>query len=243
MKISIVDDSKSDRLLAKKWTQTYFSERTNQLNIAPIFHEFDSGESFLESGEVCSCELLILDIYMQKLTGLDVAKRVLALNKSCNIILFTSSEDHQLDGYSIHAIGYVMKPVDQHINALYRALDYVVEKMELDKAHICANTAFGSQRLYFRNISHIDCINRIVNIHLTGQTLEIYGKYKDYQNAFLSDSRFIECNRNLIVNLDYVDSIKDDDFILTTGDCIPISRRKKVTTLEYYMTYFINRIG
>ena len=243
MKIAIIDDASSDRTLVKKWINTYFDERENEYLKAPDYDEFKDGESFLDDFTPGSYDLLILDIYMNKLSGLDVAKRVSAIDKSCNIILFTNSKDHQLDGYIIHAIGYVLKPVGKHLNALYAALDYVIEKMEMDKASISVKTAFGDLTLQFRNIFYIDCINRTVNIHLPSQTLEVIGKYKDIRHTFLSDNRFLECNRNLIVNMDYVDRLSEDDFVLKSGEYVPISRRKKVTALEYYMKYFINRIG
>lgn len=242
MKIAIIDDTASDRMLAKKWIDTYFKEKENTFLAVVEIYEFENGESFLENFTAGLYDILILDIYMHRLSGLEVAKRVSAIDKSCNIILFTSSKDHQLDGYIIHAIGYVMKPVDKHLNALYTALDYVIEKKEMDQAGLTVKTAHGDLTLHYRNIFYVDCINRTVNIHLPQQTLEVSGKYKDYQHIFLSDSRFLECNRNLIVNIDYVDRLYEDDFILKSGECIPISRRKKVSVLEYYMKYFINRV-
>lgn len=242
MKIAIIDDTASDRMLAKKWINAYFKEKESLALTRPEIDEFKNGESFLEAFTAGVYDLLILDIYMDRLSGLDVAKRVSAMDKACNIILFTSSKDHQLEGYIIHAVGYVMKPVDKHLNALYTALDYVIEKKEMDKSGLTVKTSHGDLKLHYRNIVYVDCINRTVNIHLSNQILEINGNYKDYQPIFLTDSRFSECNRNLIVNMDYVDRLYEDDFILKSGECIPISRRKKVSVLEYYMKYFINRV-
>lgn len=80
-------------------------------------------------------------------------------------------------------------------------------------------------------------------LHLVDGELKLLGKYSDYESIFLADQRFLECYRNVIVNMDYIDIPLDYDFILKSGEKLPISRRKKANVLERYMTYFIRKRG
>ncbi len=241
MEIAIVDDIKDERFLIKNHTDKYFKERTERYDVTPHFREFKNGEDFLKSYIPGKYQLVFLDIYMDKLTGIDVAKRIASLDKACSIIFFTSSNEHLLEGYDVHAVGYILKPVENHIASLYTALDYVSSKMELDQKGLTVPTNYGDLFLYYRNILYLECIDKTLYFHLIDRTLKVVGRYKDYQHVLLSDDRFLECYRNIIVNMNYIDAPIDCDFILKSGEKIPISRRKKASVMGKYMFYFINK--
>lgn len=243
MEIAIVDDLVEDRAIIRHLANKYFEDRKELYDISPNFAEFESGEAFLENYASSKYEIVFLDIYMNKLTGMDVAKRIAALDRNCSIIFFTTSDEHQLEGYGVHAVGYIMKPVVDHIPSLYTAMDYAASRLQMDKAGIRVLTDCGEVHLYYRNILYIDCIDRTVYIHLADRVLKVCGKYREFQNSFLSDSRFLECYRNVIVNMDYIDTPLDCDFVLKSGEKLPISRRKKSNVMENYMMYFIKKRG
>lgn len=243
MKIAVVDDLKNERTLICQYILKYFHDRKDIYEVSPELIEFVNGEAFLSDFKPRKYEIVFLDIYMEKLTGIDVAKKIAALDRNCSIIFFTTSNEHQLDGYGVHAVGYVMKPVSEHLPALYTAMDYAASKLQMDQGHIIVKTSVGELDLYYRNILYIDCIDRIVHLHLTDKVLKLLGKYDDYEKTFLSDSRFLECYRNIIVNMDYIDIPMDYDFILKSGEKLPISRRKKNAVLGSYMSYFLKKRG
>ena len=243
MEIAIVDDIKDERTLVRKLTSQYFQEGKALYDIDVHFDEYEDAESFLESYTPGKYKIVFLDIYMKQLTGIDAAKQIAALDTDCSIIFFTTSDEHQLEGYSVHAVGYIMKPLTDHLPAFYTAMDYVLGKLHLDTASITVPTDYGELNLYYKNIMYIDCIDRSVCIHLPNSTLKISGKFQHYERTFLSDTRFLLCYRNIIVNMDYIDRPIDCDFILKSGEKLPISRRKKSPVLESYMTYFIRRRG
>lgn len=243
MKIAIVDDSKEERGLVKNLVDKYLGERKELYNITPNFSEFESGEDFIKNYVPSKYKIVFLDIYMDKLTGIDVAKRIASLDRDCSIIFFTSSDDFLLEGYAVHAVGYILKPVEDHIPSLYTAMDYILDKIDMDKKGFEVLTDYGRLYLYYRNVLYIECNDKTVYIHFIDKTLKVLGKYKDYQKTLLSDNRFLECYRNIIVNMDYIDTPIDCDFLLTSGEKIPISRRKKSSVMEKYMIHFIKKVG
>ncbi|GMQ62006.1 LytR/AlgR family response regulator transcription factor [Vallitalea maricola] len=243
MRIAIVDDLKNERTLVQKLASQYFDDRKTLYDVTPHFEEYETGERFLENYIPGKYEIVFLDIYMDKITGIDVAKRIATFDKDCSIIFFTTSDEHQLDGYSVHAIGYIMKPISDHLPAFYTAMDYAASRLLMDQAGITVTTDCGEIYLHYRNIVYIDCIGRTTYFHLTNMDLTVLGKFKDYQPIFLADNRFLECYRNIIINMDYIDRPDNDDFILKSGEKLPISRRKKATVLENHMTYFVKKRG
>lgn len=243
MKIAIVDDAKEQRNALIPIVKQYFEDRKERFIISPEWKEYDSGEDFLLQFKPKYFELVFLDIYMKEMNGINVAKRVAALDKNCGIIFFTTSDEHQLEGYGVHAAGYIMKPVSDHIPFLYTAMDYIMDKLQPDISGITVQTDFGELHLYYHNILYLDCTGRKLHLHLTNYDINIMGKYEDYQQQFLSDSRFIECYRNIIVNMDYIEAPLDCDFVLRNGERLPISRRKKAEVMGIYTKHFIYSSG
>lgn len=243
MKIALVDDLASERETVRRLIFNYFNLHKKQYNILPDFYEFDSGEAFLETFQPGEFEIVFLDIYMKELNGVEVAQQLVTLDTNCSILFFTTSMDHMLDGYDVHAIGYILKPVVDHITSLYMAMDRVMEKHNFDHSSLCIVTPHGSHSVLFRNIVYLECSTRSLFLHIHSDKICICGKYADYSTTLLNDKRFLECYRNIIVNMDYIDVALESDFILKSGEKIPISRRKKAEVMEKYMAYFIEKRG
>lgn len=241
IEIAIVDDLAAEREEVRRLILEYFAVHNEHYGITPVFSEFESGEAFLSTFQQGKYQLVILDIYMEQLSGIDVAEKIVSLDKKCNIIFFTTSSDHMLDGYDVHAIGYVLKPAVEHRTALYKALTHAMDNLNIDNSSTSVLTEFGENIVFYRNIVYLESSLRNLYLHFSSDTIKVSGKYSDYSDRLLADKRFLECYRNLVVNMDFIDTPFESDFILKTGEKIPISRRKKVEVMEKYTTYFIER--
>lgn len=239
--IAIVDDLRTERDEVRSLILKYFLTHEDYYGITPIFSEFKSGEAFLNTFQQGIYQIVLLDIYMEQISGIDVAKRIVSLDKKCNIIFFTSSTDHMLDGYDVHAIGYVLKPVNANHTALYKALTYAMGKLHIDNSTLSLVTEFGDHTIFFRDIVYLESSSRNLYLHFASDTVLVLGKYSDYAKRLLDDKRFLECYRNVVVNMDFIDTPLDCDFILKTGEKVPISRRKKPEVMQKFTTYFIER--
>jgi FixJ family two-component response regulator len=78
------------------------------------FKSFRSAESFLEDGGYTNNDLLLLDINLPQMSGLDLLNRLSADKKHINAIVITSLENEQIRescrGYGVKA--FLRKPVD-----------------------------------------------------------------------------------------------------------------------------------
>lgn len=239
MNIAIIDDAKNQRQEVKKLVFDYFQD-SKLCSLANLsITEYGSGEDFLIDFCQGKFQLILLDIYMNDLNGIAVAAKLREADRRCGIILITSSFDHMLDGYDIKAAGYVLKPLSKNKASLYRALNNAIEDLNLDTVAIDVQTRSGHSLILSKNIIYFECVVRSLYIHLPHDVLSVFGKYDDYKIQLLADPRFLECYRNIIVNMKYVESKVANDFLLTTGERIPISRRRKNDVLEQYTNYII----
>lgn len=241
MRIAVIDDSPQDREAAIMLAKEYFSQRKEYENLQVSFDEYDSGEAFLESYIKGVYDILFLDIYMKSLTGIDIARKISLSDENCHIIFLTGSEEHYPESYEVHAKGYVTKPLKSPSFSFCNAMDYVMKQLSLQFPGL--NITLNSMEAFctFKNIMYFEMNNSRLYLHLLEKTLELSGKYSNYSQELLKDNRFLECYRNLIVNMDYIQSCDGNNFLLKNSEKLPISRRKKQTVLNQYMKYFLGK--
>ena len=72
---------------------------------------FQSGYEAIEFLQNGHCDVAFLDINMRGINGLNLAKRIKDINPLCNLVFVTGYSEYAADALSMHASGYVIKPV------------------------------------------------------------------------------------------------------------------------------------
>lgn len=241
MRIAVIDDDPRDREAAIILAKEYFKQRKEYENMQVSFDEYGSGEAFLKSYIKGVYDILFLDIYMKSLTGIDVARQICLSDENCHIVFLTGSEEHYPESYEVHAKGYVTKPLSSPSFSLCNAMDYVMKQLSLQFSGL--DVSFNGTNAFcaFKDIMYFEMNNGRLYLHLLERTLELSGKYLNYSQELLKDSRFWECYTNLIVNMDYIQNCDENNFLLKNSEKLPISRRKKQMVLNQYMKYFLGK--
>ena len=74
---------------------------------------FDDQDELLGEAEKNGCDIAFLDIHMRGMNGVELAKRLKEINPKMNIIFVTGYSEYAGDAMSLHASGYIMKPVNK----------------------------------------------------------------------------------------------------------------------------------
>ncbi len=118
MKIAVCDDDiqciAQVCALLEQWSQ--------QKKIALTLYHFSDGDELLRAPQKHCMDLLILDIIMPLLSGLDTAKELRNKDDHTPIIFLTSSKEYAVDSYEVHALHYLLKPVSP--TQLFDSMDY-----------------------------------------------------------------------------------------------------------------------
>ena len=119
LNISVCDDERAEITYLTNLTRKWAEIR----GISAHFSTFESAESFLFSYEDDkSTNLLLLDIQMKEIDGVELARRIRADNEAMQIIFITGYSDFMAEGYDVSALHYLMKPVNE--NKLFEVLPY-----------------------------------------------------------------------------------------------------------------------
>ena len=82
----------------------------------------------LEEVADAQIDIAFLDIEMPVVNGIQLAKKIKAINPKINIIFVTAYEDYALNAYNLHASGYIVKPVNEDkIRREFDNLRYPIE--------------------------------------------------------------------------------------------------------------------
>ena len=74
---------------------------------------FRKPRELLEAAQLDGCDIAFLDIHMRGMNGVELAKKLKGVKPKMNIIFVTGFSDYAGDAMSLHASGYIMKPVNK----------------------------------------------------------------------------------------------------------------------------------
>ena len=105
-KIGICDDNQNDSEYLAELLQTWAKQSGYSLNI----ETFLSAESFLfHYAEEKAYDILLLDIEMGEMDGVELAKRIRQENDTVQLVFITGYPDYIGEGYEVAALHYLMK--------------------------------------------------------------------------------------------------------------------------------------
>ena len=179
-------------------------------------------------------DIIFMDIQMPGIDGMRAAERLRAIDSTVVLIFVTSLAQYAIQGYSVGALDYILKPVSYPALALklQRAVSYCVQHKELG---IVISTNDGMVRLGERQIKYVEIYNHHILYHTTQGNYSAYGTLKQVEQA-LPETGFFRCNNQCIINLGYVTKI-DGYNAIVDGKTFTISRLRKKDFLKELHCY------
>ena len=244
MNIAIVDDERIELNAAENYIKEYLRENWSTLEAEVSIRTFTSAKEFFDVFKPGFFQLVILDICMDDIDGMQVAQIIRARgDDDANIVFLTGNDNFVLLGYRVFAVGYFIKPLVRHAQEFAKTFEHIFRKINAEVPELIVTADGTNFSVPLRNIFYVDIDYRHrLCVHLAdGKTFVTADKYVDFAKILLADERFLECYHRIIINMDYVKSMEKDDFILMDGTSIPISQRKKKEVKVSYMRYFAHK--
>lgn len=196
-----------------------------------------SSEQFLfESEDKAPYDVLIFDIQMKNMNGMELAKTL--RNRGCDsiIIFITGVPDYAIEGYEVGAVRYILKPVKEDV--LNGLLDSAFEERQ-KKAEDFFLLGQGSdfEKISFEKILYIEARGHYVYLKGINFEREWKAGFTETSGAF-EGKGFFCLRRGLMVNLSHVARITRTDCILDSGESLPVARGVYKELNEAFINYF-----
>ncbi len=223
MNVAIVEDSQKDSQLLLSLLTEYMKHYDFNLKI----EGFKSGEEFLSALEPERFDLCFMDIYMERLSGVEAAERLREIDPQCLVIFLTSSPDYMAEGFRLRAWRYLLKPVT--MESIREAMAECIEQTELSRRRLNVNVGRKEVSLPFSKIYYVATANRNIEIHGREAVLitNTHVTFERLTSPLLEDYRFFCVGKGLVINLQFVKHIEESCAVMLNGDRLPISRRKR----------------
>lgn len=216
MRIAICDDDSVQIEYLTREVSAWASLEEKNVRIDAFF----SSEAFLfEYSENKDYDVLLLDIEMPGMNGMDLAWKLRSEGSLLHIVFITGYADYISEGYDVSALHYLMKPVDRE--KLFSVLCRSSELIARNTKAIIIEVTNGRLKVPLSEIRYIEVFGNYVTVH--GD--EEY-KTKATLASFESQlgSSFFRAGRSILINLDKVRKATKKEVFLTTGEILPLSR-------------------
>lgn len=215
VKIYICDDSSEERASISALVREWSRQSETDVSVS----EFPTAEAFLFEYEELAPDIVLLDIEMPGMNGVELAKRLRAENKLIQIAFITGYSEYIAEGYEVAALHYLLKPVSPE--KLFSTLDRAMEKLETDGQKIVLETSAETILLPIYEIRYIEVIKNYITIHAESD-YTVKRTLKEIEGEL--DERFLRVGRSYIVNLHFVSRVTRAEVFLRGGESVPLPR-------------------
>ena len=189
---------------------------------------YDNGEDLVERYRP-EFDLILMDVDMPFMDGMTAAGHIRGMDPEVVIIFVTNLAQYAIQGYSVNALDYILKPVNyfSFSQRLNRALQYV-RRRETDCVTVPVKG--GVVKLEVDSIFYIERLGRQLMFHTRAGIHASTATLQQMEEA-LEGRSFARCNKGYLVNLEHVDGIQDG-CAMVRGDKLLISRGRRGPCLE-----------
>ena len=238
IRIAIVDDREDDREVLKESSERFFASK-NKYEIE--VSTYASGEELLKGFEPGDIHIAFLDICMDEMTGIELAKKLRDLDQNLLIVFQTTSRDYAFDAFPLHPFDYLIKPCqDDQVASVY---DEALKVIRTGDPDIKVISVKGTFSVPLRSIIAIQSHGHNVEFLLTNsQSLTSTETFHKIQTKLASDNRFLLINRGVLVNMDHVLAPREGEMEMKDGSTLPIRVNGRTQVLSDFSQYMISRM-
>ena len=206
-----------------------------------IDHEIVAFRSAQELEKVLTAEsypfdLLLLDIQMEGMTGMELAKSLRRRGDRVSIIFVTGCGDYLPEGYDVQPIHFLLKPVSREALASALHTDW-----DLNHRPKTAVLRIGSKKvsLLLTQIRYMESFNHSIVVHQAQGDRSYLLSLSEIEKQ-LPPGQFCRCHNSYLVNMEYVEEIGRTELSLRDGKRLPIGRTYYKTLQSAFIRY-LNR--
>lgn len=230
MRVAICDDEKVQLSMTKASLEAAYR------SLDLVIDTYTSGAALLNATDSIQYELIILDIEMPEMNGIETAKKLRKIGEETAIVFLTSHVEYALEGYEVNALRYLTKPANPE--KLSEIITYLVEQKKKDK------------KILLRNSEDVEmvCVADIYYMEAQDQMIRVItskGEYKnrynlgDYEKELRAYGLF-RIHRGYLVNLGHVLRMMGREIVMEDGASLPVSRTKEVALKNALIHYVKN---
>ncbi len=200
-------------------------------------HHFSSGESFLQQ-QTGPYQLVFMDIYMDEMDGVETAQAFHNLDEMALIVFLTSSKEDVYRAVRTHfCFDYVLKD-DLNKDRMKTLIQEAAKELQLKNVTMQFFNGKRKVVLALNAIQYISSQDKYTEVTFSNNKKELYRvTFKSLCEPLLKSPSFLLCNRGICINMDYIESVRQNEFIMKDGSHQAIRHAGRREILDYFHNY------
>lgn len=182
-----------------------------------VVGEASNGKQALDVAAELRPDVVLLDIRMPGLNGIEVAHHLNALHDPPAVVFTTAYDEYAIEAFEANAVGYVLKPVrrerlekamHQASRISHHAIGQVGRKpgMDMRRSHVCARIQDKLKLIAIDDISRFHADQKYVRVHHSGGENLIDDSLKLLEKEF--SDLFVRIHRSALVAISCIDALQ-----------------------------------
>lgn len=207
-----------------------------------VIRTFNNGDALILEHSKKPFDIILLDVVMPMLNGIDTAKELRQKDKNVKIVFLTSSAEFAVESYTVKASNYLLKPIEPA--KLFVCLGELFSEIKSIAKCLTVKGLDATYRIPLCNIEYIESQSKHIVFYTTdNKTVKSLDPLYAYENTLLIDDGFLKCHRSYIVNIHHIDSYSHSEAVMRSGCRIPISRSHQKTFEDLYFRVIFEKAG
>lgn len=227
MRIAVCDDDKESCAQLRSWMKKL--EPDCQVVC------FYTCRQFLGTGQ--HFDILFLDIRMEQMGGMEVA-RALRISRENTILIFvTALKEYAPEAFEVSAFHYLLKPVpEEKFSRVFESTCREARRLEsANREVLIFQTKSRNFAIQKSEILYVESEKRKVEIHTQRENITVYATMKHMEKEL--GEGFYRCHRGYLVNMAYVSGYGMGTIQLQNGESIYLAREKYSEFVRAYTGY------
>lgn len=233
IKIAICEDERMQQELLKEYLDKLLLEIDYNYEI----QIFNSGEDLFNNYPK-DIDIFLLDIQMDKLNGMDVARQIRDIdNQNVEIIFITSIVDYIQEGYEVRAYRYILKPI-KFDDLKKHIVSCIYTIMKNKESNLIISSKGELYKINVSDITYIEIQKKDMIIHTINKDYDVKMSMENVDKK-LKEYSFFRCHKSFLVNLNYIEKIRQYVAILENDEEVPVSRHR----FKDFKVKFLSHLG
>ena len=237
LKIAICDDNIS---FVQQITSVLDNWNNKPADI--VYQTFENGDALVETHSKNPFDIILLDIVMPLINGIDVAREIRQNDKNVKIVFLTSSPEFAVESYTVKANNYLLKPLDEE--KLYQCINEFHGEISANARTVTVKGVHSVHKIPLTSVEYVEAQNkRIVFILKDGDIIETIEPLHVHENVLSLHDGFFKCHRSYIVNINHIDTYMVKEIKMRSGCFIPVARSCQKQFEEAYFSVIFGKAG
>ena len=195
---------------------------------------FRSAEAFLfEYEENKAYDILLLDVEMEGISGIELARRIRSGGHRAEIIFITSHFEFYGEGYEVDALHYLIKPISE--DKFKSVLSKASQRLSVEPPSVVITCDRETIRLHETDILYVESFLHYISIHTAEREYKIKENISSFETRL--SGGFFRIHRSYLVSLKHIEKISRTSVRISNKAELPLARGKYDAVNRAFIEY------